>query len=99
MSAHTSEKPANLEKLIAIEWEILDDLKKLLVDPELSMAEKIRACNALAYHVSVLNKLLAQKGEGSEFDDATLGDFIRGVEARIARRVKVDLGDGREGFR
>jgi hypothetical protein len=86
-----AKKLANLDKLIAMEWDIIKDLKKMLSDSELSMAEKIRAANALAYHASVLNKLLAQKGEGSQFNDATLGEFIQGVEPRIARRAKVDF--------
>lgn len=91
MDAQTKKKLANIDKLIEIEWEILNDLKKMLVDPQLSVAEKIRAANALAYHASVLNKLLAQKGEDSQFSEATLGDFIKNVQPRIARRVKVDF--------
>lgn len=92
MRAHASkQKLANLDRLIAIEWDILNDLKKMLINPELSVAERIRAANALAYHASVLNKLLAQKGESPQFNDTTLGDFVRGVEPRIARRVKVDF--------
>ena len=51
-------KSASLDKLIAIEWGILRDLRKLLSSPELSTGEKTRVANALAYHASVLNKLL-----------------------------------------
>jgi len=63
----------------------------MLLNPELSAAEKIRAANALAYHASVLNKLLTQKGETPKFDDATLGNFIKDIKPRIARRVRVDF--------
>lgn len=91
MRAHKSRPKANLDKLIAMEWDILRDLKKILQNPELSIAEKTRLANALAYHASVLNKLLTQKGENSQFNDATLGDFIKSVEPRIARRIKVDF--------
>ena len=63
----------------------------MLKDPQLSRADKIRASNAVAYHASVLNKLFAQKGEDSKFNDATLGDFIKGVEPRIARCVTRDF--------
>jgi len=85
-------KPANLEKLIELEWDIIKDLKKMLLpSSELSAAEKIRAANALAYHASVLNKLLTQRGESAQFNDKSLGDFIRGVEPRIARRVRRDF--------
>jgi hypothetical protein len=31
--------------------------------PEVSVAKKPRAANAVAYHASVLDRLLAQKGE------------------------------------
>jgi len=84
-------KPASLEKLIEIEWDIIKDLRKMCKNSELSMPEKIRAANALAYHASVLNKLLTQKGESSQFNDKSLGDFIRGIEPRIARRVRRDF--------
>jgi len=91
VSTQKEKKPVNVDKLIEIEWEIIQDLRKMLTDPKLSVAEKIRAANALAYHASVLNKLCAQKGEDSKFNDATLGDFIKGVEPRIACRVRVDF--------
>lgn len=91
MSTQKEKKPLNVDKLIEIEWEIVQDLRKMLTDPKLSVAEKIRAANAFAYHASVLNKLCAQKGEDSKFSDATLGEFIMGVEPRIARRVGVDF--------
>ena len=84
-------KSANLDNLIAIEWDILRDLRKMLNDPELSTGEKTRVANALAYHASVLNKLLSQKGEDSQFNDATLGDFIRDVDARTFRLVRRDF--------
>lgn len=91
MSTQREKKPVNVDKLIEIEWEIIQDLRKMLTDPKLSVTEKIRAANALAYHASVLNKLCAQKGEDSKFSDATLGEFIIGVEPRIACRVRVDF--------
>jgi hypothetical protein len=86
--AHTSKttKKPNLDKLIAMEWDILRDLKKKLSDPELSTGEQVRVANALAYHASVLNKLLGQKGEDSQqFNNATLGDFILNVDAKMRR--------------
>ena len=81
----------NVNTLIEVEWDIIRDLKKMLTDPQLSAAEKIRASNALAYHASVLNKLCAQNDEDSKFSDTTLGDFIKGTEPRIARRVRRDF--------
>ena len=91
MSTQKEKKPVNVDKLIEIEWEIVQDLRKMLTDPQLSAAEKTRVANAVAYHASVLNKLLAQKGEDPKFNDATLGDFIKDVEPRIACRVRVDF--------
>jgi hypothetical protein len=84
-----SKKTANLDKLIAIEWDILRDLKKMLHNPELSTGEKTRVANALAYHASVLNKLLSQKGESSQFSEATLGDFIKDV--RLLKLIRRDF--------
>jgi len=88
--AHTS---ANLDKLIAIEWDILKDLRKMLRNRELSTGEKTRVANALAYHASVLNKLLAQKGEDPRFNELTLGDYVKEiqVQAKIARLVRRDF--------
>jgi len=96
MRAHTSEtkkKPAALDKLIKIEWDILRDLKKMLQDAGLSTGEKTRVANALAYHASVLNKLLAQKGEDPRFNESTLGDYVKEIQVqpRIARLVRRDF--------
>jgi hypothetical protein len=89
MRAH--KRAPNLDRLIAIEWNILRDLRKMLSNPELSIGEKTRVANALAYHASVLNKLLGQKGEDSKFNEATLGDFIKNVDARMLRLVRRDF--------
>ncbi len=43
LCAHAYGKPRNHEKLIAVEREILDDLKKVLMNTELSASEKARA--------------------------------------------------------
>jgi hypothetical protein len=84
-------KSANLDNLIATEWDILRELREMLSNPELSTGEKTRVANALAYHASVLNKLLSQKGDDSQFNDATLGEFIRNVDARTFRLVRRDF--------
>ena len=94
MRAHTSEvtrKKAGLDRLIAIEWDILRDLRKMLQDKGLSPGEKTRVANSLAYHASVLNKLLSQKGEDQQFNESTLGDYIKLVEPRTARLVRRDF--------
>lgn len=89
MRAH--KRAPNLDKLIAIEWTTLSDLRKMLSNPELSTGEKTRLANAIAYHASVLNKLLGQKGEDSKFNEDTLGDFIKNVEPRMLRCVRRDF--------
>ena len=86
MSEHTEKKPASLEGIIEDEWAILLDLKMALKNPELSVADRLRAANAYAYHASVLSKLLAQKGVEAHVDESTLGDFIRTVGPRTAGR-------------
>ena len=87
----THKRAPNLDRLIAIEWNILRDLRKMLSNPELSIGEKTRVANALAYHASVLNKLLGQKGEDSKFNEATLGDFIKDVDSKMRRLVRRDF--------
>jgi hypothetical protein len=84
-------KSASHDKLIAIEWETLRDLRKTLRNPELSTGEKTRVANAIAYHASVLNKLLSQEGKDSQFNDATLGDFIKDVDSKMRRLVRRDF--------
>jgi hypothetical protein len=96
MCAQTKEKrkkPTALDKLIAMEWDIMRDLKKKLRNPNLSTNEQIRAANALAYHASVLNKLTSQKGEEPRFNESTLGDYVKGiqVQARLARMIRRDF--------
>jgi hypothetical protein len=91
MSEHTRKKSANLESIIDDEWDILSDLKNTMKNPGLQVAEKLRVANAIAYHTSVLSKLLAQKGADSQLNEATLGDFIRDVERRIARSRRGDF--------
>ena len=91
MSTKKEPRPEDVDKLIEMEWEIIEDLKKMLKDPGLTPSERIRAGNALAYHVSVLNKLCEQKGEKAKFDDATLGKFIMDLGPRTAYRVRMDF--------
>ena len=81
---------ATIDKLIAIEWDLINDLKKML-NNQATPNEKIRLANAIAYHAIALNKLLAQKGQELQFNEDTLGDFIGkqyadGRMRRILRR-------------
>src|SRR4030067_796715 len=82
---------ASIEGLIKREWEIINDLQKMLKDPDLTVAEKTRVATVFAFHANTLNKLLTQKGEKDPFDDQNLGDYIRGVEPKVARRVRRDF--------
>ena len=88
---HTHKRTPSPDRLIAIEWQILRDLKKALRKQGLSIEEKTRVANAVAYHASLLNKLLNQKGEESQFNDVTLGDFIRDIEPSARRMVRRDF--------
>lgn len=93
MRTQKDENPVNVDSLIELEWDMITDLRKMISEPnsQLSAAERIRAANALAYHATVLNKLLSQKGEDSRFNDSTLAEFVKNVEPRMARRVRTDF--------
>ena len=84
-------KSPTLEELIKIEWEMIVDLKKMLKDTELTVTEKTKVTSVYAYHINTLSRLLAKKGENNLFEEQNLGDFVRGVEPRIARRVRRDF--------
>jgi hypothetical protein len=63
----------------------------MLKDPELTVTEKTRAATVFAFHINTLSRLLARKGENNLFEDQNLGDFVRGVEPRIARHFRRDF--------
>jgi hypothetical protein len=84
-------EPVNLETLIQMEWDVVHILHKKLKDPDLTVAEWTQAAKALGYHMSILNKMLSQKGENNQFNEQNLGDFIKDIEPRIQRRVRRDF--------
>jgi hypothetical protein len=90
-SKETQTESPTREWLIEREWEIINDLQRMTKDPELTVKEKTHAASVFAYHANLLNKLLTQKGEKDEFEDQNLGDYIRGVEPRIANRFRRDF--------
>lgn len=73
------------EELIKREWDIINELQKMLKDPELTVMEKTRVASVLAFHTNTLNKMLNQIGRKDQFEDQNLGDYVIGVEPRIAR--------------
>lgn len=82
----------HLDGLVAIEWDMLQKLKDMLGDPELSIGDKTRIANAIAYHASVLNKLLNQKGENSQFNEDTLGDYVQNfADGKMRRLVRSEF--------
>jgi hypothetical protein len=83
-----AQEQPNLDMLIAVEWDTLQGLKKALQDPDLSPTERAQLSNAVAYHMSVLNKMFSQRGEKAQFSDATLGDFIRKVDVKSFRTIR-----------
>lgn len=82
---------ASFEGLIKREWEIINELQRMLKDPDLTVAEKTRVATVFAFHANALNRMLTKKGEKDPFDDQNLGDYVRGLEPRIARRVRRDF--------
>ena len=83
------ERPTH-EALITSEWATIKQLEKMLHDPEIPVKERTGVANVLAFHVNTLNKLLAQTGQQEQFDEQNLGDYIKGVEPRIARCFRRD---------
>jgi len=73
MSDEESESP--LDKLIAIEWDIIHDLERQL-HSDVSHTDMVRISNSLAYHVNTLNKLLARRGEEPAVDKEPLVSVI-----------------------
>ena len=69
----------------------INELQKMLKDPELTVTEKTRVATVFAFHANTLNKMLTQKGEKNQFEDQNLGDYVRGIEPRIARRFRRDF--------
>ena len=88
MSAHKNEISIDIDDIIETERDILAELKETMKKPGISLTEKIKVSNSIAFHASVLSKLLTRRDAGDEFDESTLGDFVRGVEPRIARRIR-----------
>lgn len=84
-------EPPTLDGLIKREWEMINDLQKMLKDPELTVSEKTRVATVFAFHANTLNKMLTQKGEKNQFEDQNLGDYVRGIEPRIARLFRRDF--------
>ncbi|MGD0203050.1 MAG: hypothetical protein ABSC20_03990 [Candidatus Bathyarchaeia archaeon] len=88
---HTHKRAPDPDRLIAMEWRIMRDMKKMLRDTNLSVAERTRLASALGYHATVLNKLLNQKGEAAHFNEATLGDFISDIDKSARTLVRRDF--------
>jgi hypothetical protein len=91
---NSKEKPEielpSRDGLIKREWEVINELQRMLKDPELTVTERTHVANVFAFHANTLNRLLAQKGEKEQFEDQNLGDYVRGVEPRIARHFRRD---------
>ncbi len=79
------------EELILMERETIRELQRMMNDPDLPFADRLRAANVLAYHMNIFNKMLTQNGTKEQFEDQNLGDYVRGVEPRIARRFRRDF--------
>ncbi len=88
---NTQTKRPTQDELISSEWATIKQLENMLRDPQLTVKEKTGVANVLAFHVNILNKLLLQSGSRLEFDEQNLGDYIRGIEPRIARHFRRDF--------
>jgi hypothetical protein len=88
---HQTTKRPTVEELISSEWTTIKQLEDMLRDPELTVKERTGVANVLAFHINTLDKLLIQTGQKEAFDEQNLGDFVRGVEPRIANRFRRDI--------
>jgi hypothetical protein len=79
------------EALIRAEWGIIRELQRMLQLPDLTISEKAHVANVFAYHANTLNKLLSQKGDKAEFSDQNLGEYLKGIEPKVARRFRRDF--------
>jgi hypothetical protein len=84
-------KRPTVEELISSEWATVKQLEGMLRDPELTVKERTGVANVLAFHINTLDKLLLQTGQKEAFDEQNLGDFVKGVEPRIANRFRRDI--------
>src|SRR3990172_9562278 len=82
---------ANIETLIQIEWGIIRTLQKKLKDPDLTLIEWTKAADSLGYHMSLLNKMLNQKGDSTQFNEQNLGEFIRDLEPKTSKLIRRDF--------
>jgi aspartate-semialdehyde dehydrogenase len=84
-------EPPSQDGLVKREWEIINELQKMLKDPDLTIAEKTHVAHVFAYHANTLNKLLTKRGEKDQFEDQTLGDYLLGVEPQVAKCFRRDF--------
>ena len=87
----TRAKLPSREELIFVEREIINELQRMLKDPDITFTERLRAASVLAFHMNTLNRMVAQNGEEEQFEEQNLGDYVRGVEPRIATRFRRDF--------
>jgi len=80
-----------LDRLIAMDWDVVFDLQRASNAPNLSTEEMVKVANSLAYHANTLSKLLVQKGE-KPIDQETLGSLIdklpKKFRSKIVGRIK-----------
>jgi len=79
------------EELILMERDTISELQRMLTDPDLPFADRLRAANVLAYHMNTLNKMLTQNGAKEQFEEQNLGDYVRGLEPRVFSRFRRDF--------
>lgn len=86
--------PSNpLDKLIAIEWDIIEEIRRQLNQPDISITEKAKLLNSLAFHTNALNRMLTRKEQQSaEGDEITLAELIaklpKKYHSRLVRQIK-----------
>lgn len=86
--------PSNpLDKLIAIEWDIIEEVRRHLDQSDISVTEKAKLLNSLAFHTNALTRLLTRKEQQTtEEDEITLAELIaklpKKYRYRLMRQIK-----------
>jgi len=79
MKGETHPKLPTREELILTEQEIVNELRRMMQDPSLSLKDRLRAAAVLSFHMNTLNRMLSQDYGTDAFEEQNLGDLVRNM--------------------
>jgi len=78
--------------LIAIEWDIVEEIRRQLNQPNMRILDKAKLLNSLAYHTNALNRLLVRKEHQELEDDETaIAELIAKLPKKHRHRLMRQL--------